>query len=163
MKENKINLINYINMNLNESLLVLEWRNSKSVRKQMDNPDIISKEKHFKFLNYLHNNKKKIYFLVKRNDEYIGCINYQDIYDNDKAELGLFINPKMQGKGIGTLLIKLIEDYAVENLGLQFLVLKVRRDNNQAIKLYKKQSYLQYSIDKNFLYMKKKLSEDVIE
>ena len=60
---------------------ILEWRNDESIRKWMYNSDIISLEQNLSFIDSLKYKKDKVYFLVKRNNEYIGVFYVVDRKD----------------------------------------------------------------------------------
>lgn len=72
----------------------------------------------------------------------VGAINgtikstYEHFLEGDFADLvGLYINPNYQGKGIGTKLKNIFEDWARKN-GARKYIIGVLKDNNNARKIY---------------------------
>ena len=123
-------LKNFIQLDYDEKLMILEWRNHSETSKFMINKKIKLKE-HLNFINSLKENKTKLYFLV----DDIGVIDFTNITDK-KADIGLYKNPNKQK--VGSILMKYIIDYGFNVLGLEKLVLYVYENNQKAINLYKK-------------------------
>ena len=71
-----IKLINFIDLSLEEKIMVLGWRNHPEIRKWMYNQDEIKLEEHLNFIDSLKLRKDKLYFLVKKEDEFIGVIDF---------------------------------------------------------------------------------------
>jgi len=140
----QIELINFIDMSLDEKKMVLEWRNHKEIRKYMYNQDIITLESHLKYIELLKTSKDKRYFLVKRDNEYIGTIDFTNI-DLDKKEtyLGLYSKPNL--KGVGNILMSSIIDYAFNSLEVVVLKLEVLNSNRKAINLYKRFNFIEFN------------------
>jgi UDP-4-amino-4,6-dideoxy-N-acetyl-beta-L-altrosamine N-acetyltransferase len=123
-------LKNFIQLNYDEKLMILEWRNHSEISKFMINKKVELKE-HLNFINSLKENKTKLYFLV----DDIGVIDFTNITDK-KADIGLYKNPNKQK--VGSVLMRYIIDYGFNVLGLEKLVLYVYENNQKAINLYKK-------------------------
>ena len=123
-------LKNFIQLDYDEKLMILEWRNHPSISEWMINKKVELKE-HLNFINSLKENKTKLYFLV----DDIGVIDFTNITDK-KADIGLYKNPNKQK--VGSVLMKHIIDYGFNVLGLEKLVLYVYENNQKAINLYKK-------------------------
>ena len=123
-------LKNFIQLNYDEKLMILEWRNHSETSKFMINKKVELKE-HLNFINSLKENKTKLYFLV----DDIGVIDFTNITDK-KADIGLYKNPNKQK--VGSVLMRYIIDYGFNVLGLEKLVLYVYENNQKAINLYKK-------------------------
>jgi UDP-4-amino-4,6-dideoxy-N-acetyl-beta-L-altrosamine N-acetyltransferase len=150
----KIITIDFFNLNEEMKKLILEWRNSEIVKKEMINNNDILLEDHLKFIKSLINNKKKRYCLVLLNEP-IGVISFVDIKDN-QTEIGIYKNPDLDKKGIGTILMESIFNLA-KDMGLKRLYLRVRRTNENAFYLYKKFNFNQYNEDKEYIYMDKEI------
>ena len=58
--------------------------------------------------------------------------------DINKAELYIFVNPKMQQKGIGTNATKMLCKFGFERLGLNKIYLETNEDNILARRVYEK-------------------------
>ena len=61
-----IQLLNFIDLELKEKEMILEWRNHPDIRKWMYNQDEIKFEEHLNFIDSLKLRKDKLYFLVKK-------------------------------------------------------------------------------------------------
>ena len=79
-----IQLLNFIDLKLEEKEMILKWRNHPDIRKWMYNQDEIKFEEHLSFIDSLKSRKDKLYFLVKKEDEFIGVI---DFFGLDKKEI----------------------------------------------------------------------------
>ena len=120
--------INFIDLNEDEIGLVLSWRNNPTIKKWMHTKDDISLEAHLSFLKSLKENPTKDYFLVKKEDEYLGVINLNDNF------LGIYANPNK--KRLGDILLNEIIKFAFETKKIAILKAEVYKTNSSAIKLY---------------------------
>jgi len=123
-------LKNFIQLDYDEKLMILEWRNHSETSKFMINKKVELKE-HLNFINSLKENKTKLYFLV----DDIGVIDFTNITDK-KADIGLYKNPNKQK--VGSVLMKHLINYGFNVLGLEKLILYVYENNQKAVNLYKK-------------------------
>lgn len=128
-------LINFVELTLEEKQMVLNWRNDPSIREWMYNEDMISLESHLSYIESLKDSKDKKYFLVKKNDEYIGVIDFVDI-TKESAHMGIYANP--ESKGVGKILLESITNYAFEVLKVKKIFAEVFSENKRAYDLYKK-------------------------
>jgi len=74
-----INLINFTDLTLDEKKMVLSWRNHPDIKQWMYNTNGITIENHLSFIETLKNSKDKQYFIVKKDNEYIGVIDFTNI------------------------------------------------------------------------------------
>ena len=125
--------------------MVLNWRNSSSVKMWMYNQNNISYNEHQNFINSLNNNPNKLYFLLKEDNNYIGVIDFlippkelvkNDINLDNFAYIGLYANPAL--KGVGKNLMSAIIDYNRSYLKKSYLIAEVFSSNSRAIRLYQK-------------------------
>ena len=83
--------INYVNLNIEQKLEILNWRNQDIVREKMYNTDIISQESHLAFIDKLPTRTDCSYWYISKNGQYVGSYNitsYDEI--NNVCETGLF-------------------------------------------------------------------------
>jgi len=132
----KSKLTNFINLSLDEKKMILEWRNSDSIKKWMFNRDEILLTDHLTYIDSLKNKSDRVYFLLKSENNYLGIVDLTEIKKEKNAELGIYMNPEL--KGYGTLLMNKIVEYSFNELNIEILKTKVYDDNIKAIKLYKK-------------------------
>lgn len=138
MKQN-IKLVNFIDLSLEEKKMILSWRNDENIKKWMYNTSDIKLEDHLTFIESLVKTKEKLYFLVLKDDEYIGIIDFNNI--NDKSvDMGIYTNPGI--KGVGRVLLEMIIDYAFNNLNVKKIFAEVFSQNSKAYNLYKEYSFV---------------------
>ena len=99
-------------------------------------------------------------FAILVDNVYVGNIQLTDIIEHDIAQYHIFIgDTNYWGKGIAKLATYQILYYAKEVLGLKNIFLKVRKENDSAIKVYKKNGFLITFEDDGWLHMNCDLSE----
>lgn len=135
MKVKKYELINFIDLNEKNILMVLNWRNNNNIKKWMYTNDEIPLSKHIEFISKLKTSKDKIYYLVKKEDNYIGVIYFSNIKINDSLIMGIYTNPFL--KGYGRSLLELIIDYSFDKLKVKKVFAEVFIENIKACDLYK--------------------------
>jgi UDP-4-amino-4,6-dideoxy-N-acetyl-beta-L-altrosamine N-acetyltransferase len=107
--------------------MVLNWRNSKSVRQFMLSDKLITIDEHLKWFDKVSNNKSCENLVVEYDNNPIGCIYIQDINPTDKTcTWGMYIGESNVNLGIGTLL----EISAIDRM---FYFHKVRKIWGQAL------------------------------
>lgn len=114
---------------------VLAWRNHSDIRRWMLSDEEISLENHLRFVESLKNRADKRYFLVQREGESIGVIDFTDITQNS-AEIGIYANPDM--RGVGEALMNALIEYTRSKLKVTTLIATVFTDNERAKHLYEK-------------------------
>ncbi len=98
-------------------------------------------EKSKTFTDNIKNDNKNIAYVAEYNDEIIGimCGSINSSYEYFNSEyadlIGLYVDSKFQGCGIGSSLKKIFEQWAIENGALKY-VIGVLKDNMKARKLY---------------------------
>lgn len=132
-----IELKNFTDLTHEEALLILAWRNNENIRKWMYTSSEISPREHQLFLKSLQSTKTKRYFWVSNAKKLIGVIYFTDITHEDCC-MGLYVNPSLSEKGLGTLLMQTIVEYAFKTLKVQTLKAEVFTHNEKAFRLYEK-------------------------
>lgn len=130
-------LIDFVDLNMDEKMMVLAWRNDSSIRVWMNNQEEIALEKHLLFIDSLRDDDTKRYFLVREGNRYIGVVDFTNI-DREKreCEIGLYANPFDKVFGVGRVLGRICLDYAFGELKADRLKLEVFSDNQKALNLY---------------------------
>jgi len=134
-----IKLINFINLNLEQKKMILEWRNNPDIKIWMYNQDEIKLENHLSFIENLKNSKDKLYFLLKNENDYIGVIDFTQIIKDESLHMGIYNNPNL--KGYGKILLEIIINYAFETLKVKRIFSEVFSKNDKAYKLYKRYKF----------------------
>ena len=131
-----IKLLNFIDLKLEEKEMILKWRNHPDIRKWMYNQDEIKLEEHLNFIESLKLRKDKFYFLVKKEDEFIGVIDFTQLVNKESVYMGIYSNPNI--KGNGKILLNKIIEYSFNNLKVKRVFSEVFAENDKAHNLYKK-------------------------
>jgi len=141
-KTERVTLIDFVDLSLEEKKMVLEWRNHQEIKKWMHTKDDIKLESHLDFIDSLQNKKDKQYMVVKKDGNYIGVVDFYDI-DREKkeCEFGLYVNPFKKQAGTGKVLQGICIEYAFEFLNLTRLKLEVFEENEKARGLYRKYKF----------------------
>ena len=137
----EVELVNYIDLDINDQEFALKMRNDISVKRWMYSQRDISAKEHRDFINTLNNKKERHYFLVKLKSTIVGSINFSNIVPKYSVDFGLFTNPYIEWKGAGRILEAVGNYYADFRFGIKKLKLEVFSDNTRAIKFYKKCGY----------------------
>ena len=104
-----------------------------------------------KVLNDVKNYKGKI-FLYEEDNKIVGIVNNDEIetYDFKAPKRGriteLVISKNVRSKGIGTVLLKYMEDY-LKSIGCKDILIGVFAYNDNAVKFYRKNGYHVRMID----------------
>lgn len=94
--------------------------------------------------------KNSNYYIILKK-EIIGSISFVDFSETQKtAEIGYWLSLKYNGKGIMTNAVKVLENYAFDNLGLNRIQIRVDSENKKSCKVplragYKKEGVLRQS------------------
>ncbi|WP_188109967.1 UDP-4-amino-4,6-dideoxy-N-acetyl-beta-L-altrosamine N-acetyltransferase [Sulfurimonas hydrogeniphila] len=146
MKMGSYQLISFPDLSDLEKEMVLQWRNHLDVKKWMYRNTEISLYEHLEHINLLEQKKDK-YFLVKKNDIFLGVIYFTDIdYKKRECYFGLYANPFEKIAGVGQVLEQLCINYVFKNLKFKKLKLEVFKDNKKAINLYKKFNFKEVGV-----------------
>ncbi len=138
MNLENIILKNFIELSDDEKKMVLTWRNHSNIRKWMYTQDEISLENHLNFIESLKTRDDKLYFVVEKDEKYIGVIYFYN-FENGSCEFGLYSNPALSA--VGKILINEIVNYAFNRLNSNLLIAEVLANNERAINLYKKYNF----------------------
>jgi UDP-4-amino-4,6-dideoxy-N-acetyl-beta-L-altrosamine N-acetyltransferase len=130
-----IELLNFIDLNIEEKEMILKWRNNPKIRMWMYNQDEIKLEEHLNFIESLKSRKDKLYFLVKKEEEFIGVIDFTQLVEKKSVHMGIYSNPNL--KGNGKILLNKIIDYSFNNLKVERIFSEGLMENEKAYILYK--------------------------
>jgi len=155
---NDCEMISFTQLSLDKKKMILTWRNNENIRKWMHNTEIISKTSHLQFIKRLEKDIRNQFFLVQKNNANIGVIYFNDIDDiKQEVYFGLYKNPYIKLKGIGSILLELCIKYTFEILKIKKLQLEVLNHNKRAINLYKRYGFLEVNStnisNKKIIYM----------
>lgn len=114
--------------------LLRNWRNTPQISGNMEFRGYITSEEQIKWFKGLYNSTN-YYFIINYQECKIGLIHLNKFDDREKsAHAGLFIAEKeFTGTGISLGASLLILSYAFEELNLQIVYAKIKRDNLSAL------------------------------
>lgn len=120
-------------MELEDTDLIIKWRNSESVRPFFIYQEPFTKEGHLKWIETMIDTGKGYQFMIcdNKNNTPIGSIYLRD-YDviHNRGEFGIFIGETiLRGKGIGTQATRLIFEFAFKELKLHRVFSRVLGGN----------------------------------
>ena len=131
-------MIDFVDLTLVEKKEILNLRNSKEIKKWMYNPQEIDLESHLKFIDSLELNPFKQYLMVKKDNSFLGVVDFVFDYQKKESFFGLYANINLKIAGIGRILEEVCIKYSFDIMGLDKLKLEVFSDNKRAISLYKR-------------------------
>lgn len=138
-------------LTLEDTDLLVDWRNKERVLSNFFRQVKITKEGHENWFHKMVDSGEVIEFVIyqKEKDCPIGCVYLQNIeWENNKAEEGVFIGEESAlGKGYAKEAIQLILDYGFKEKGLHKIVARVLPENNASRYVheaagYKEEAYL---------------------
>lgn len=145
--------------------LVVGWRNDDKVVRNFIYRKPISREEHLNWIEHKVATGKVVQFIIcdKLTDKPLGVVYIQNIEEEHlKAEEGIFLGEKeAYGRGIGTEAAKLMVQYAFEELGLHKLSARVLAYNVASCKMHESAGYQQEACFKQELLLDGKY-EDLI-
>ena len=113
-------------------------------------PMTLSQEENF--LDSVNNTEYSRMFVVKKEDEIIGNA-YIHVNPRErirhKAEIAISVLKEYWGKGVGSLLMENLIDYAKSTAFIETIYLEVVSENLRAIRLYEKFGFITFGINKN--------------
>jgi RimJ/RimL family protein N-acetyltransferase len=107
----------------------------------------------------LRQGKEGIVWTILYKNEVVGNCRLFDFKESREksCELGIMIDKKYWGKGIGRNVCRLLIHFAKEQLKFDKVVLTVKQTNVRAISLYKKLGFETVEMKKNHLFMELKI------
>jgi UDP-4-amino-4,6-dideoxy-N-acetyl-beta-L-altrosamine N-acetyltransferase len=147
-----VKIINFLNLTNEENEMIRTWRNNTNVRKFMFSDHIILPQEHYTFILKLKDDNKNFFWLVKKNEEYVGTISLNRIdFNNGNAYLGLYANPDNKVSGAGQILIGCLKKLAFNVANLHSLKLEVIDTNERAKLFFKKSKFSEEGRLKDFV------------
>ncbi len=117
----------------------IQWMNDPKVYKSMHFEVPVHLENTYKWFFDAKNNKSRVDMVFEEDGLLVAMGGLTNIiHDINKAELYIFVNPKIQQKGIGTSATKLLCQYGFEILNLNKIYLATNEDNFAARRVYEK-------------------------
>lgn len=147
---------NFIDLNDDEISQIYQARTHQNIVKFSGGGEF-SFEDHLNFIKSLASKNDKKYFMIYDESKFIGVINFTNI-TKQNAEFGIYKNPALTDKGIGSILMQEMLNYAKFTLNLSQIKAICLKTNQIAFNLYKKFGFEIISQEANFYKMQKDLS-----
>ena len=143
-------IVNYTDCSVEQQREILALRNDDRVRFWMVNPELISEESHFKFIDRLKNDLNRLYFAIYKNGILTGTYNLTNEGDG-VWERGIIADPSTQGTGQTEQWERQIL-HDLPKYGIKAVTAKVKLDNLKSIKYHEKLGYQEHGRDNDYLY-----------
>jgi len=138
-----------------DSELLLDWENDPSNWKVSNTMVPFSKELIYQ---YVHSAQdiyavKQVRFIVCccEDEREVGAV---DLFDFDpkhqRAGVGILIRGEEQSKGFAAEALQLVEDYALNHVGIRNLYCNILEDNDRSIALFEKQRFIKVGHKSNW-------------
>lgn len=147
---NGLRFVNYIHLDEQQKKEILEYRNHPEVRRWMCSTDIIPLQNHLNYIESLKTRDDAFYWAVFNEDGMCGGISLTDVHDGC-ADEGIFLNPNMTGKGLGTRITRTSFLLYFTVFGLDRIYSLVNKDNVAALKMDRRTGYTIGTEDKGFV------------
>ena len=89
-----------------------------------------------------------------------------DLFDYDhisrRAGIGIVIFERFRSKGIGSLSLKLIEEYVLNHLPIHQLYANISSNNPKSISLFEKNGYCKVGLKKDWIFYNNKFNDEVL-
>lgn len=137
--------------------LIVKWRNNQNVLKNFIFREHLTKEMHHEWMKNKVDKCKVIQFIIieKTTNVPVGSVYFQDINMNfHSAEYGIFIGEdSARGKGYGSEATKLSIQYGFKNLNLHRISLRVLENNESAYRSYLKAGFIKEGVFRDMVYL----------
>lgn len=142
-------VINYVDCSKEQNVDILALRNRDDVRSWMVNPEVISEEIHFKFVESLKDNPNRLYYAVYKDGQLVGTYNLTN-EGNGVWERGIIASPSTQGTGQTEKWERQILRCLPSDI--EAVSAKVKQDNLRSIRYHEKLGYKEQTRDDKYIY-----------
>ena len=97
---------------------------------------------------------RQVFFVAKYDDEVVGVADFSSVEHpriGHRGSMGISVRKDMWGKGVGSMLMENIIDFAKNVAKVDIVALQVRSDNERAIHLYEKFGFEKFGTFKGYL------------
>ena len=117
----------------------VDWMNDSRVNATLNIQLPVTIESTVNWYHRIQGNKTRRDFSFEKDGQLVAMGGFTDIDDKArKAELYIFVNPVLQGKGLGMESVRVMCQYGFEQMGLQKICLYTNSDNLAARHIYEK-------------------------
>ena len=124
-----------------DSEQILTWRNNPEIFKYLLTPKPVDRTEHISWFKSILDNKTVKFFVAFLGEDPCGTIRFDMLGNFKEAEVGIYIDPKFFGKGIGLNLLKLGEEEIKKTFDLKKIQARVLNENIASKKMFLKNNY----------------------
>lgn len=114
----------------------------------------IDVEQEKEFIRARANSDRQAFFLAKYGEEVVGLADFSSVEHpriGHRGSMGISVRKDMWGKGVGSMFMEHIIDFAKNVAKVDIVALQVRSDNERAIHLYKKYGFEKFGTFKGYM------------
>lgn len=142
---------------LEDTPLIVKWRNTGSVRKNFIFRETFTEEMHNRWMRTKVASGEVVQYIIidKSEGKPVGSVYYRDVdAKNSSAEYGIFIGEESaRGKGLGSETAKLFVKFGFDCLKLHRISLRLLSGNAQAEKSYENAGFAREGVFRDMVYL----------
>lgn len=142
---------------LEDTPLIVKWRNTDSVRKNFIFRETFTEEMHERWMRTKVASGEVVQYIIidKSEGKPVGSVYYRDIdAKNRSAEYGIFVGEESaRGKGLGSETAKLFVKFGFEQLKLHRISLRLLSGNVQAEKSYENAGFAREGVFRDMVHL----------
>ncbi len=143
-------MIKILKFTLEYSDFLFECRNNSEIYKYFFNPTTVTREDHDKWISSIFQNSKRLVYIIFDSENPCGMINAS--VKNNEAEIGIYIIPQVNSKGVASMALQQFEKMLKEEHKIIKLIAKIIDRNEASKKFFTRNNY-----DVAFIQFEKKL------
>jgi RimJ/RimL family protein N-acetyltransferase len=151
-------------VNINDSQMVLNWRNDSSVRKWSQKTELIDVDAHQKwFMDWiLDYSRKGFFYIIQTKKASVGMLRL-DFESKNTLEISIIVDPRYQGQGVARSAIRIALAEVQKKLSETTIRATVHCDNLGSIRLFSKLGFKHVEHVDNFLILRRDVSTQEIQ
>lgn len=150
---------NFINLYEEEKIDILVIRNSKYIRENMSNDNIIEKDSHFNWIENLVNDENSKYFAIFFDNKLQGSV-YFNINQQNECFWGIYLDERSSAI-ISSLSAYIFLEFIINTMSIEKIFSSVKKNNSQALNFNKNFGFEIFKEDEEYFYLK--LSKEIWE
>ena len=143
---------NFINLYEEEKIDILEIRNSKYIRENMSNDNIIEKDSHFNWIENLVNDQNSKYFAIFFDNKLQGSV-YFNINQQNECFWGIYLDERSSAI-ISSLSAYIFLEFIINTMSIEKIFSSVKKNNSQALNFNKNFGFEIFKEDEEYFYLK---------
>ena len=135
-------MIELVELNETHFELIFNWRNDPKIYQYLLNPAPVEWDSHVKWGYKVISSDRVFFYVGYDNERPIGTVRF-DILEDEKqtAEVGIYVDPNLQSKGIGSKLLLAAEKTFKKQTGIDRIKALVLKENKASYRMFEKNGY----------------------